>query len=306
MFVMNAIQKRSYPGILIVSEYLKNTQRILKVYSIPAVALGPVLSLGLPRVCFRQMPHVQQHRGAHPEDHELFSAEAVVALREAVRDCVYLLDRGYGQDSVLDVVGRRYSLRARQRLALQRVICSSGQRLRRERFRRELVDVRGQPVEIDGFNLIIGLEVALSGGVLLRCCDGSLRDLAGLRGTYRMVTETEAALSIVGQVLGDIQPSALRILLDRPVSNSGRLKARILERGAAWPFSIEVELVADPDRELVGRDRVVSSDSAVLDSAAGWVNLLGFIVEHCVRTAWIVDLSGCSWSTPAETDGNAK
>jgi hypothetical protein len=237
------------------------------------------------------MPHTQQHRGAHPEDPELFSESAAATLREAVRDCVYLLDRGYSQDSTLDVVGRRYSLRVRQRLALQRVICSSEQKRLRERAQHELAEVRGQVLQIDGFNLIIGLEVALSGGVLLRGCDGALRDLAGLRGTYRMVTETDAAISVVGELLAGARASGARFLLDRPVSNSGRLKARILEHAAAWPLRVEVELVANPDRELTGREHVVSSDSAVLDSAATWVNLLGFVVRERLPTAWVVDFA---------------
>jgi hypothetical protein len=236
------------------------------------------------------MPHTLQHRGAHPEDPELFSVPALVTLREAVTDCVYLLDRGYTPDSTLDVVGRRYSLRTRQRIALRRAICSSLQKQQRERTRRELANVRGQRVEIDGFNLIIGLEVALSGGVLLRCCDSALRDLAGLRGTYHLVTETDAALALLGDVFNEVQPSAVRVLLDRPVSNSGRLKARILEHAEAWPLSVEVELVANPDRELVGRSCVVSSDSAVLDSAASWVNLLGWLVQQRLANAWVVHL----------------
>jgi hypothetical protein len=238
------------------------------------------------------MPHAQQHRGAHPEDRDLFSGGALDTLRVAVQDCVYLLDRGYAVDSVLDVVGRRYSLRTRQRLALQRTICSTEQKRGRAGRRRELQELRGSRVEVDGFNLIIGLEVSLSAGLLLRGCDGAIRDLAGLRGTYRMVQETDAALSLLGSVLLEYQPSGLRVLLDRPVSNSGRLKARILERAANWPIEVEVELVANPDRELRGRDWVVSSDSAVLDTATSWFNLLGHIVQHRLPTAWLVDFTG--------------
>ena len=238
------------------------------------------------------MPHAQQHRGAHPEDHELFSGGVLDVLRVAVQDCVYLLDRGYAIESVLDVVGRRYSLRTRQRLALRRTICSTEQSRERECKRRELQQLRGSRVEVDGFNLVIGLEVALSAGLLLRGCDSAIRDLAGLRGTYRMVQETDAALSLLGRVLLQYQPSGLHVFLDRPLSNSGRLKGRILEQAAAWPFEVEVELVANPDRELRGRDWVVSSDSAVLDTAACWVNLLGHIVQHQLPSAWLVDFTG--------------
>jgi hypothetical protein len=237
------------------------------------------------------MPHAQQHRGAHPEDRELFSSAAIVTLRQAVQDCVYLLDRGYSTDSVLDLVGSRYALRTRQRLALRRVVCSTDRAGDRRSKQREPQHMSGELVEIDGFNLVIGLEVALSGGVLLQCHDGAIRDLAGLRGTYRMVDETATALDLLGAVLHEFRPRALRLLLDRPVSNSGRLRARILEQAATWTFDVEVELVANPDRELGGRELVVSSDSVVLDTAASWVNLLAYIVQHRVPTAWVVDFA---------------
>ena len=46
---------------------------------------------------------------------------------------------------------------------------------------------------VDGFNLIITIEVALSGGLVLDCADGTVRDLAGLRGSYHPVDETDGA-----------------------------------------------------------------------------------------------------------------
>jgi len=237
------------------------------------------------------MPHAQQHRGPHPEDRELFAPAAGETLRRGMQDCAYLLDRGYSVESVLDVVGRRYALRARQRLALRRALCSTEQKQRRESTRRDLEQVQGKPVTIDGFNLVIGLEVALSGGVLLGCRDGALRDLAGLRGTYRIVEETDAALSLIGEVLTEFRAGVLRVLLDRPVSNSGRLKGRILERSTSWPFVVQVDLVDNPDRDLDGREWVVSSDSLVLDRATSWVNLLAHVVQKRLAASWRVDLA---------------
>ncbi len=236
------------------------------------------------------MSHGQQHRGAHPQDRELFSPAAAATLREGVQDCVYLLDRGYSAESTIDVVGRRYALRTRQRLALQRAVCATKQKLQRENTRRDVSQIAGSQVSVDGFNLVIGLEVALSGGVLLHCRDGAFRDLAGLRGTYRMVRETQVALSLLGAVLCEFRPRSLQVLLDRPVSNSGRLRARMLEQAASWPFPVDVSLVANPDTDLRGREWVVTSDSVVLDSAATWVNLLGHIVEQRIADAWLVDL----------------
>jgi hypothetical protein len=236
------------------------------------------------------MPNRQNHRGAHPDDRRLFSAAQIAKLCVASEEAAYLLSRGYAQTSVVDVVGRRHQLEARQRLALQRCMCSGAQREERTARQVKPEDIRGRALYIDGFNLIIGLEVALSGGVLLRGSDGALRDLAGLRGSYRPVAETETALELLGRLFDELRPAHVRTLLDAPVSNSGRLKTRLLEHGRSWACPVDVELVPDPDRELVGRELVVSGDSVVLDTAASWVNLLVYAVRTRVPDSWVVDL----------------
>jgi hypothetical protein len=137
----------------------------------------------------------------------------------------------------------------------------------------------GCTLELDGFNVIIWMEVALSGGVVLKAGDGAYRDLAGLRGSYHPVTETEAALVLLGSVFVELEVACARFYLDEPVSNSGRLKTRILAQAAAWPLPVEVHLVRDPDRELYDKSFVVTSDSAVLDRVKSWFNLPRYLIE---------------------------
>ena len=236
------------------------------------------------------MPQRQNHRGVAPEDRRLFAPAEVEKLRLGGEEASYLLGRGYAPSSVLDVVGRRHQLEARQRLALQRSMCSPQQREGRAARRVEPDGVRGNRLAIDGFNLNIGLEVALSGGQLLRGTDGALRDLAGLRGSYHLVAETDTALELLGSLFEELGPSEARFLLDSPVSNSGRLRALILQHAARWPLPTTVELAQNPDRELAGQHLVVSGDALVLDTAASWLNLLEHAVATRVRQAWVVDL----------------
>jgi hypothetical protein len=236
------------------------------------------------------MPNRQNHRGAHPEDRRLFSESQIGKLRIANEEALFLLGRGYAATSVLDVVGRHHQLEARQRLALQRCMCSDAQRRERGAHRVEPAHVRDRALYIDGFNLIIGLEVALSGGLLLRGSDGALRDLAGLRGSYHPVVETERALELLGDVADELRPARMLALLDAPVSNSGRLKTRILEHATRWSCPMDVELVPNPDRELIARELVVSGDSVVIDTAASWVNLLDHVVRTRLPESWVVDL----------------
>ena len=81
--------------------------------------------------------------------------------------------------------------------------------------------ISGNDVWIDGFNTIITLEVMLSDSILLNCMDGTIRDLAALRGTYRLIPETSEAIQLMFNALRDAGVSRINILLDEPVSNSG-------------------------------------------------------------------------------------
>jgi hypothetical protein len=235
------------------------------------------------------VPHAQSHRGAHPEDPKLFAAAALPRLRAAAEQIAWLLDRGYRLETAIGFVGARHQLDARQRLALQRGCCSAAQYRRRAARELDPCDAAWRPLLLDGFNLVITLEVALSGGVLLECLDGAVRDIAGLRGSYRMVEETDVALDLVGSALGELRPSRALFLLDRPVSSSGRLCARILERAATWAVPVGVELVPDPDAILARSHGVVTSDSAVLDRCASWLNLARRVVD-AIPHAWRVRL----------------
>lgn len=236
-------------------------------------------------------------RGGHPDDGLLFGPDAAARLRVALEEVAWLLGRGYPLRTAVRTVGDHHQLAARQRLALQRAACSEAQRASRLARRAPASSLRDAEANVDGFNLIITLEVALSGGLLVRGPEGVLRDLAGLRGSYAPIPETDAAIDLLGGALSAAGAARARVLLDAAVPSSGKLRARLLERlggpprspGGA-PLSIEATLVPDPDRLLAGAAGVVSSDSVVLDRCAGWINLADEIVATRVPAARIVDL----------------
>ncbi|HSG88818.1 MAG TPA: DUF434 domain-containing protein, partial [Pseudomonadales bacterium] len=74
------------------------------------------------------MPDHRRHRGPHPDDARLFAPDTVGPLRTAVGDLSWLFSRGYAERSAVKVVGDRYRLRERQRIALRRSACSDAAR----------------------------------------------------------------------------------------------------------------------------------------------------------------------------------
>lgn len=239
------------------------------------------------------MPDRRQHRGPHPQDQDLFAAEQLPKLNAAIADLAWLLSRGYAATSSLKLVGDRFGLLQRQRTAVQRAACSDDARAQRVACCRSIADLAGQQLELDGYNVLTTLEAALGGGLVFVARDASMRDLASMHGTYRKVAETMPALKLLGQFLEDAQVAQCRWLLDRPVSNSGRLKQMMLKLAAeqSWPW--EVELVADPDPLLSrSREMVATSDSVILDGCQQWVNLARAVVTEKIPDAWLIELTG--------------
>jgi hypothetical protein len=234
----------------------------------------------------------QIHRGAASEDHRLFASDRLPTLRAAAADFCWLLDRDYAPRSALELVGNRYSLAARQRMAISRYACSLTEAERRSSRRIELAQTCGRELWLDGYNVLTLIESALSGGVVLLCRDGCCRDIAGIHRRYRKVSETIPALQLVGETLAAAGVTMCRWWLDKPVSNSGRLKTTITEIAAAQSWNMAVELAFSPDHELSHTENpVATSDGIILDRCQSWVNLAREIITRRVPNPNLIDFS---------------
>ena len=265
-------------------------------------------------------------RGPAQEDTRLFGPGQVAGLNRAVGDFAWLLSRGYAETSALKLVGDRYALRTRQRTAVLRCTCTDAQAHarvdRRIDLRADPDGLRGRELAVDGFNVLIAVESAMAGGVILRGRDGAIRDLASVHGSYRRSDQTLAALEAIGERLEVFGPRVVRWFLDRPVSNSGRLKTAIVELAQArgWPWSAELDF--NPDRRLValapqddsgddsgdesgdehgdpGQVVVATGDAWILDNTARHVDLAAAVIEAAVPDAWLLAL-GASVDEPRE------
>jgi len=238
------------------------------------------------------MPDKRSHRGPHPADEKLFAAGAISNLRTAIADFSLLLTRGYAEKGALKLVCDRFSLTERQRLAIMRSACSDQQLVSRSQRCVVLENLAGQSIAIDGYNVLITVEAAMSGGVIFKGRDGCFRDLASVHGTYRKVTETIPAVELIGRFLREVGAGKALWLLDSPVSNSGRLKTLIGELARKNNWNWEIELLLSPDAELKKTDLIVaSSDSVVLDSCRKWTNLAAEIITQKLASATIIELS---------------
>ena len=239
------------------------------------------------------MPDIRKHRGAHPEDRRLFADDQLSRLRSAVGDLSWLLTHDYAMKAALKLVGDRYSLSERQRLGASRAACSDQSRERRRATLIRAENIAGHDVIIDGFNVIITVEAALSGGLLMHGRDGCIRDLSSVHGSYRSVNETDQAIQLIGNAMEKLKPGSVEWVLDRPISNSGRLAKRIRDTATQHRWNWTVDVIFNPDAEIIQSQRlVISSDSHVLDRIGRWANFKRHLLDHWLRDFWLIDLSG--------------
>ncbi|MGB7342768.1 MAG: DUF434 domain-containing protein [Pirellulaceae bacterium] len=237
------------------------------------------------------MTHQQRHRGSHPKDDELFSDANIPKLRHALRDFCWLLTNGYAVPSSLKLVGDKFQLTDRQRMLLRRSACSDTQRQQRQANLKSASSVAGCDIYVDGFNILIAIESALSNGFLFMGQDGCYRDLASVHGTYKRVQETQEAIKLIGLTLQEIQSSRIIWLLDQPVSNSGRLRKVMTKVSQQHGWDWQVELVPSPDYELKQANGiVVTTDSVILDSVDAWLHLNRHVIDACVPQVRLIDL----------------
>ena len=219
-------------------------------------------------------------RGYCPTDEEEFVSQ-IDKLRKAGSDICFLIDRGYPIRSASVFVGNHYLLSERQRLALVRSLSASAQ-IEARKAKEITALAPGAEVWIDCFNTVITLEIAFSRSTLLLCMDGTVRDLAGLRGTYRLIDKTDDAAKAIRGILEQQQVGTAHFLLDAPVSNSGRLKEKLGKVFSDSSVSAEFEVINDVDRMLYNKENVITADAIILDKCHSWFNLVRPAIERYI------------------------
>jgi hypothetical protein len=215
-------------------------------------------------------------------DHLLFGTpEAQNNLLQALEDMHYLLSRNYPPKASLALVGNRYQLVQRQQQALLGMSASAEEISKRKMKERSPASLKDQTIFLDGFNVLIILETALSGGFVFEGLDGCYRDIASVHGTYKKAQHTEQALILIGETLQLLQLQKVIWVFDAPISNSGKLKSFCYELAEKHGFPWEIILENHPDKYLIdNKGLVCSSDGWVLNDCTAWFNLGAYIIDN--------------------------
>ena len=202
-------------------------------------------------------------------------------LKKAACDFRYLLNRGYPRQSSLAIVGNRYDLpRASRQLLHRGVFADEVAQARRAKLQ-PLSHLAGQPLALDGHNVLITLESALQGWPLVAADDGFVRDVAQLSRAYRDSPFTRQALNLIADYVSRHRPGPLTILYDAPMKRSGELAETTREIFAARGLAVAARAVPVPERELLAlQGPVATSDTHLIDAKDLIVDLAGDIIRR--------------------------
>lgn len=233
-------------------------------------------------------------RGYLPEYETFFKGKELEKLKNASFDAIFLLNRGYKVKVATMFVQQHYQLAEPQRLSIARSIASDESIEQRQKKVLQKEDCKGKEIYIDGFNAIIPMESLVSDSPLFLCMDGAIRDMANLKGSYSVIDKTEKAIHLILQQLDKLEVRKANIFFDKPVSNSGILKSLIAEIAEKYNYKVElnIELLNAVDKELYGKENVISGDCIILDECVSWIPFYKWIVEDYQKehSVWLVQV----------------
>ena len=204
----------------------------------------------------------------------------MVLLPEAAADFRFLLARGYPRKAALALVGNRYGLDEIARRLLHRGVFAPKVGAARRAKLRLLRDLAGQPLALDGHNVLITLECAGKGLPLVAADDGFIRDVGEVSRAFRVSEATDRVLAQVADYLADQGAGPVEVFYDAPLSRSGELARRTQEIFASRGIPAQATAVPVPERLLSDfPGAIATSDTALIDGHETVVDLAGEIIR---------------------------
>jgi hypothetical protein len=204
-----------------------------------------------------------------------------IDLQIAAEDFRCLLNRGYPRKASMELVGNRYQLVSEERHLLHRGVFSRRDSISRHKKKIPILHARGQDLAIDGHNVIITIEVGLSGRPLVLADDGFIRDIAGLSGNYKRSEKTEEALRLIFDALKKVTPHQTLFFFDAPISMSGKLAQKVRSLLKRENLTGDAMAIKVPENILIGFPGVIAtSDTAIIDRSKKVTDLAGHILNQ--------------------------
>jgi hypothetical protein len=200
---------------------------------------------------------------------------------QAAEEYLWILSKGYPQNSALKLVGDKFSLPRDMRQVLYRGVVPANLAVERQA---KIGSVKkGDLVLIDTYNVLFTVNNYLLGRPLFISNDGMLRDAGEMRGRIINKPQFSRAVSMMLEVLQMWPEASFIHYLDEPVSHSGRLAIKLCKEMVQLGVEGDAFTVPSPDQILKQErsDAICTSDGAIIDHYQGKVvDLPRYLLEH--------------------------
>lgn len=209
-------------------------------------------------------------------------AELNTNFRSAVRDLIYMLERGYPKPPSIDLVGNRYSLNHVERMLLFRGVFDEKTCGKRRKKCVESNAVSASLLLIDGFNVLLTVESYLKGLLVFRSLDGFVRDVSEVYKSYRESKTTVHATDFLVWFIKK-RSGKTALYFDATTAASSQCASLIAKRAEKTASCLDISIAKSVDHELLERSRstsgvvVATSDTEILDRADTAID-----IPHCI------------------------
>ncbi|OAG28310.1 DUF434 domain-containing protein [Thermodesulfatator autotrophicus] len=201
-------------------------------------------------------------------------------IKEIAKDLRYLLARDYHKESAINFLANRWQLSDLEREVLRRGVFTPYEARVRLLKKKEESYIRGRALYVDGFNVLTTIRSAIAGLPVFLADDGFLRDLGKLTPKFKADEISEKALLLLIKKLKKLNLEKIIIYLDKPLSKSGELAARLRQLFEEEAISGEVFLVPSADKALLGMPLLATSDAALLDRCEAAFDLAASVLQE--------------------------
>ena len=183
----------------------------------------------------------------------------------AATEYLWLLSKGYPQNSSLKMVGDKFKLARNMRQVLYRGI--SAKKPAKERRNRIGTVTKGDVVLIDTYNVLFTVNNYLLGSPVFISNDGLLRDAGEMRGRIVNKPVFSQSVCLLLETLLDWPGATYVQYLDEPIPFSGRLAMELSKDMMQMGITGEAFTHHSPDQVLISesRDAICTSDTGIID-----------------------------------------
>lgn len=187
-------------------------------------------------------------------------------FKKAIKDYLYLLERGYPQRGFLQLVGDRHSLNSMERTIIYRGLTTRKKSAARTSKLISTGELQGKTLFIDGYNVIVRVAAYLQGLPVFISLDNFLRDASEMRGKLQLNRFLEPSIRLIVRYIKTLPVSEKIFYLDKNISIN-KISTNIIKSELSDIIRIVIHEKVDKKLSAIKDGVIATADSEIIDNS---------------------------------------